>query len=81
MSKNPKSKGGPFLSLCASVEKIAARLLDAVAFSGARLKAIEDRIASLDGGPGAEAAARIAFDKVNDERRGAGKPTLDMKRP
>lgn len=67
---------GPFLSLCNSVQKMAAMLLDGAALCGARLSKIEDRLASLDGGPDAEAAARLAFDEVNASRRRDGRPEI-----
>ena len=53
MSEAPK-KLGPFASLCNSVEKIALRFLDNVAFNGERLSKIENRLALLDGGPDAK---------------------------
>ena len=80
MSEAPK-KLGPFASLCNSVEKIALRFLDNVAFNGERLSKIENRLALLDGGPDADRSARIAYDAVNAVRRSAGKDLLGFKRP
>jgi hypothetical protein len=75
------AKISPFLSLCNSVEAIATRLLDGAAFNGARLGKIEDRLAALDAGPDAAAAARQAYDDVNAARRREGRPVLKLKRP
>jgi len=76
-----KAKIGAFLSLCNSVERIATRLFDGAAFSSARLRKIEDRLAALDGGPGAETAAQRAYDDVNATRRREGRPVLEFDRP
>ena len=80
MSNAPK-KPGPFLSLCGSVEMIATRLLDGIAFNGARFSKIEERLAALDGGPDADRSARQAYDEVNASRRREGRPDLWFKRP
>jgi hypothetical protein len=80
MSDAPKTPG-PFASLCNSVEKIALRFLDNVAFNGERLSKIENRLALLDGGPDADRSARNAYDAVNADRRCAGKVLLGFKRP
>ena len=78
MPKTPKAPGA-LLSLCNSVERMATMLLNSAALNGARLSKIEDRLASLDGGPDAEAAARLALDDVNASRCRDGRP--EIKRP
>jgi len=64
-----------------AVEMVLSQLSDFSALNRSRTRAIEDRLAALDGGPDAEAAARLAYDDVNAARRREGRPVLGFKRP
>ena len=55
------------------------RVLDDSEFSRRRLKAIEDRLAQIDGGPDADDARLIAYEAINAERRGTGAAPLGFK--
>jgi len=73
MSENQKTGT---TAMWQALEKLAIRLVDGGDLQSSRIRAIEERLASLDGGPDAAASARSAFDEVNAARRRKGQSLI-----
>lgn len=72
MAKSPS----PIASIWKSMTTLLVRQTDTAAHQAKRLAAIEDRLAALDGGNDAHAAARDALDRANVARAVAGADPL-----
>ena len=76
MHKKPKSLTMKILD---TIKSIIVRANDTTDFNSTRLRALEDRLAKIDGGPDAEEARVAAFEIVNEKRRGTGTAPLGFK--
>lgn len=73
MPKKPTAKKpSPLALVWRSLTALLTRQQDTASFQAARLSAIEDRLAALDGGADADAARRDAVAKVNAGRLAEG---------
>lgn len=78
MTAKPKQPTA-FARLCNNVKIIVARSSDMTALQNARLSAIEDRLAALDGGHNAARAQRTAIVTVNAKRAENGQAALGLR--
>jgi len=72
-------KPNALLALWKGLGTLTARWVDLSAVHGARLSAVEDRLAALDGGSNAAQAKRAAIVAANADRAANGKDPLGLR--